>query len=225
VHNLPLVSASWLKIQKRRSRLLQPKKELKRISGARPPGIDGLRLDPSVPLPDNQRLHVLLFHSTRARLNCEIPIRENDNVRVGSGETTAEVALSLDGQERIVGAFAPDRPRPAKAPYLPAPWRGRFSDYRCHNDMWLPFAGEVGWEIDGVEKIYWQGRMERWGHSKRRRSAPCSGHLSQIGVVGQFDCGRMTGLNGRAGGAYLENEPRFVCAIDPRRIRLVAGLR
>jgi len=25
--------------------------------------------------------------------------------------------------------------------------------------------------------------------------------------VGQFDCGRMTGLNGSAGGAYLENEP------------------
>jgi uncharacterized protein DUF6544 len=143
-------------------RLLQPKKELKRISGARPPGIDGLRLDPSVSLPDNQRLHVLLFHSTRARLNCEIPIRENDNVRVGSGETTAEVALSLDGQGRIVGAFAPDRPRSAKAPYLPAPWRGRFSDYRCHNDMWLPFAGEVGWEIDCVEEIYWQGRMEHW---------------------------------------------------------------
>src|ERR1700730_17866299 len=35
----------------------------------------------------------------------------------------------------------------------------------------------------------------------------------------------MTGLNGRAGRAYLENEPRFVCAIDPRGIRLVAGLR
>jgi hypothetical protein len=34
--------------------------------------------------------------------------------------------------------------------------------------------------------------------------------------VGQFDCGRMTGLNGSAGGAYLENEPRFVFAIDPR---------
>ena len=25
--------------------------------------------------------------------------------------------------------------------------------------------------------------------------------------MGQFDCGRMTGLNGSAGGAYLENEP------------------
>src|ERR1700738_2169661 len=35
----------------------------------------------------------------------------------------------------------------------------------------------------------------------------------------------MPGLNGSAGGAYLENEPRFVSAINPRRIRLVAGLR
>src|ERR1700756_2936068 len=100
--------------------------------------------------------------SKRAIYATCLPIRENDNVRVGSGETTAEVALSLDGQGRIVGAFAPDRPRSAKAPYLPAPWRGRFSDYRCHNDMWLPFAGEVGWEIDGVEEIHWQGRMEHW---------------------------------------------------------------
>jgi hypothetical protein len=47
----------------------------------------------------------------------------------------------------------------------------------------------------------------------------------QVRVEGQFDCGRVTGLNGRAGGSYLENEPRFVSAIDPRRIRLVAGLR
>src|SRR5260370_18413663 len=35
----------------------------------------------------------------------------------------------------------------------------------------------------------------------------------------------MTGLNGRGGGAHLKNELRFVWAVDPRRIRLVAGLR
>jgi hypothetical protein len=28
--------------------------------------------------------------------------------------------------------------------------------------MWLPFSGEVGREIDGVEEIYWQGRIEHW---------------------------------------------------------------
>ena len=106
-------------------------------------------------------------------LNTELRWREDGPdklaVSAGSGETTAEVALSLDGQGRIVGAFAPDRPRSAKAPYLPAPWRGRFSDYRRHNDMWLPFAGEVGWEIDGVEEIYWQGRMEHWDTQNESR--------------------------------------------------------
>jgi hypothetical protein len=56
VYDLPLVLTSWSKIQKRRSRLLQLKKEFKRIAGARDLGFDGLRLDPSVPLPDNQWL-------------------------------------------------------------------------------------------------------------------------------------------------------------------------
>ncbi len=83
-------------------------------------------------------------------------------VSAGAGETMAEVVLSLDNQGRIAGGFAPDRPRSAKAPFLPTPWRGRFSDYRRHNDRWLPFAGEVGWEIDGKEDLYWQGRIESW---------------------------------------------------------------
>ena len=37
--------------------------------GQLPPGIDGLRLDPSVPLPDDEALRFFLFHSTRAGLN------------------------------------------------------------------------------------------------------------------------------------------------------------
>ena len=78
------------------------------------------------------------------------------------GEAAAEVTLSLDSDGRIAGAFAPDRPRSATAPVLPTPWRGRFSDYRHHGNMWLPFAGEVAWEIDGKETIYWQGRIESW---------------------------------------------------------------
>lgn len=83
-------------------------------------------------------------------------------VSAGAGETASEVMLSLDGDGRIAGGFAPDRPRSATAPFMPTPWRGRFSDYRHHGDMWIPFAGEVGWEIDGNEVLYWQGRIERW---------------------------------------------------------------
>ena len=86
-------------------------------------------------------------------------------VSTGAGETAAEVTLSLDSEGRIAGAFAPDRPRSATTPILPTPWRGRFSDYRYHGNMWLPFAGEVAWEIDGKETVYWQGRIERWDAS------------------------------------------------------------
>lgn len=83
-------------------------------------------------------------------------------VSAGAGESAAEVVLTLDGEGRIAGVFAPDRPRSVKAPFLPTPWRGRFSDYRRHDTMWLPFAGEVAWEIAGKETVYWQGRVRQW---------------------------------------------------------------
>ena len=83
-------------------------------------------------------------------------------VNAGTGATASEVLLSLDNDGRIAGGFAADRPRSATAPILPTPWRGRFSDYRKHSGLWLPFVGEVGWEIDGKEEIYWQGRIESW---------------------------------------------------------------
>ena len=70
-------------------------------------------------------------------------------VSAGTGERAAEVMLRLDNEGRIASAFAPDRPRSATSPILPTPWRGRFSDYRFHDSTWLPFAGEVAWEIDG----------------------------------------------------------------------------
>lgn len=83
-------------------------------------------------------------------------------VSAGSGDTASEVILNLDNDGRIAGAFALDRPRSATPPILPTPWRGRFADYRHHNGCWIPFAGEVAWEIDGKEEVYWQGRIETW---------------------------------------------------------------
>jgi hypothetical protein len=83
-------------------------------------------------------------------------------VSAGAGETASEVVLSLDGEGRIASAFAPDRPRNATAPTLPTPWRGRFSDYRRHEGLWLPFAGEVAWEIDGKPEVYWQATLKSW---------------------------------------------------------------
>ena len=83
-------------------------------------------------------------------------------VSAGTGERAAEVVFSLDNEGRIASAFAPDRPRSATLPVLPTPWRGRFSDYRLHGSTWLPFAGEVAWEIDAKKETYWQGRIKHW---------------------------------------------------------------
>lgn len=98
--------------------------------------------------------------------NSELRWREDRpdalSVSAGSGETACEVLLSLDSEGRIAGGFATDRPRSATAPFLPTPWRGRFSDYRRHDGRWIPFAGEVAWEIDGGPCVYWQGRIESW---------------------------------------------------------------
>jgi hypothetical protein len=101
-----------------------------------------------------------ILFNTALRWRVEGPDRLT--VSTGAGETAVSVLLSLDSDGRIAGGFAPDRPRSATAPFLPTPWRGRFSDYRRHRNRWLPFAGEVAWEIDGKESCYWQGRIEHW---------------------------------------------------------------
>lgn len=83
-------------------------------------------------------------------------------VSAGIGKGSAEVILGLDADGRIASTFAPDRPRSVSPPFLPTPWRGHFSDYREHHGRWLPFGAEIGWEIDGKDQLYWQGRMETW---------------------------------------------------------------
>ncbi len=101
-----------------------------------------------------------ILHNAELRWRTDGP--DTLAVSAGAGETASEVILSLDGEGRIAGAFAPDRQRSATAPVLPTPWRGRFTDYRRQENMWLPFAGEVAWEIEGKEIVYWQGRIVDW---------------------------------------------------------------
>ena len=83
-------------------------------------------------------------------------------VGAGCGAAAAEVTLSLDGEGRIVGAFAPDRGALIDGVTVPTPWSGVFSDYRFHDGVWLPFFGEVSWEMPAGAFTYWQGRIETW---------------------------------------------------------------
>lgn len=83
-------------------------------------------------------------------------------VSTGSGDNIVEVILTLDTDGRIVSAFAPDRPRSANPPILTTPWRGKFGDYRQSYGFWLPYTGEVAWEMEGQDGPYWQGHLEDW---------------------------------------------------------------
>ena len=83
-------------------------------------------------------------------------------VGAGTGEEAVEVTLSLGPDGRIDTIYAADRPRSVTAPFLPTPWRGNFADYRQRMGRWIPFAGQVAWVIDGVETVYWRGRLTDW---------------------------------------------------------------
>jgi len=79
-------------------------------------------------------------------------------VSAGEGEATCTVTLTLDTLGRVARIYAPDRSLNGK----PTPWVGRFTDYLQQDGLWLPFAGEVAWVVDGVEGVYWRGKVTNW---------------------------------------------------------------
>ena len=83
-------------------------------------------------------------------------------VGAGTGAARGEVELGLDPEGRIASVMAPDRPRREGKGFVGRPWHGRFSDYRRHAGRWLPFAGEVGWQLDGHWFTAWKGTIEEW---------------------------------------------------------------
>jgi hypothetical protein len=66
-------------------------------------------------------------------------------VSAGQDRTRGELELRLDAKGRIECVFASDRPRKEGSGFVERPWHGRFSDYRRHQERWLPFgARSVG---------------------------------------------------------------------------------
>ncbi|MCX7357892.1 MAG: hypothetical protein NT015_07110 [Alphaproteobacteria bacterium] len=100
------------------------------------------------------------------RLNTALRWREIDartlSVSAGIGAAAAEVFFTLGGDGTIAGGYALDRPRSLVEPFLPTRWTWRYSDYRRCEGRFIPFAGEVAWEIEGKELVYWQGRLTGW---------------------------------------------------------------
>jgi len=88
------------------------------------------------------------------------------SVSLDSGSARAEIEIGLDREGRIFSVFAPDRPRKEDARFVERPWSGRFSNYRRHAGRWLPFSGEVGWELGGEEFIAWRGELTSWSFER-----------------------------------------------------------
>jgi hypothetical protein len=83
-------------------------------------------------------------------------------VSAGQGQARGEVELRLDERGRIGCVTAQDRPRKEGSSLVERPWRGRFFDYRRHQERWLPFAGEVGWVLEGQPFTAWRGEVLSW---------------------------------------------------------------
>jgi len=65
VDDVPLVASPGLKIQERRSAVLKFKIKFQRVPSGRVRRVDGLRLQPPLPLPGDQDFRFFLFHATR----------------------------------------------------------------------------------------------------------------------------------------------------------------
>lgn len=83
-------------------------------------------------------------------------------VSAGHEQASGEVELKLDDTGQIASIWAQDRPYSDGKIIVDRPWFGRFSDYRQRLGRWLPFAGEVGWVLDGKPSIYWRGNISSW---------------------------------------------------------------
>jgi len=83
-------------------------------------------------------------------------------VATGQGTRRCEVRLILDESGDLVGMEADDRPRQNGRMVTNSPWFGRASDYRMIGGRRIPTEAEVGWLLDGVEFIYWRGKVTSW---------------------------------------------------------------
>ena len=83
---------------------------------------------------------------------------------VGAGEGTprCEVRLTLDEAGDMIGMAADDRPRLEGGKVTSCHWFGRAGTYQSIGGRRIPICAEVGWILNGVEFVYWRGRVESW---------------------------------------------------------------
>lgn len=76
------------------------------------------------------------------------------------GRHTVRMTFSFGPDDLLSEVRAESRERLVSGGIEATPWRGRFRDYREHQGIWVPSAGEVAWALPEGEKPYWRGRLE-----------------------------------------------------------------
>jgi hypothetical protein len=132
----------------------------------------GIRIVSASPNPGTTKGEIMRYLAEMAwvpdaimqneQLHWRVLGRDTLSVAYEAPSARGEVQFSLDSDGRIASVYAPDRPRKEGAIFVERPWHGHFSDYRRHGGRWLPFAGEVGWEVDGETFVVWRGELTSW---------------------------------------------------------------
>lgn len=95
-------------------------------------------------------------------LRWSVPDEHTLIVRVGEGDTAAEVRFELGLEGLVERVSTPARPYKTSSGYRMLPWRGSFADYAVYEGRLIPHRAEVGWEMETGYFVYWRGRIDRW---------------------------------------------------------------
>lgn len=68
---------------------------------------------------------------------------------------TVSLEFRFNDADEAIAIYTPGRLRRLGKAYVLTPWEGHFNDYRRHQGMLVPSAGEVGWYTDERLEIVW----------------------------------------------------------------------
>jgi len=78
-----------------------------------------------------------------------------------SGSTTVTLTFQFDERGLIKTVRSEGRCREVKGVQVPTPWQGHYWDYQWHDNMLVPYRGEVAWMLPEGPQPYWRGHIQR----------------------------------------------------------------
>ncbi|MFO7718165.1 MAG: DUF6920 family protein [Thermodesulfobacteriota bacterium] len=88
------------------------------------------------------------------------------------GPHTVGLLFAFTEQGVVASVRAPERGRTVGQERVPTPWVGYWREYRNQDGMLIPGAGEVGWQLQEGEALYWRGQNRAVHYSFAPVSAP-----------------------------------------------------